>query len=367
MKKVLKFALIAVAVLIFAGTFVFLYSKSKPAVVAYAVEAADTARIERTTIVTGTIEPRDEVLIKPQISGIIAELYKETGETVRQGEIIAKVKVIPEMSSLNASENRVRLANLNAKQVETDYGRMKQLYEQQLVSAEEYEKSRLTWQQAKEEARTAADALQIVREGVSSSNASYSTTLIRSTIDGLILDVPVKVGNSVIQSNTFNDGTTIASVADMSDLIFKGSIDETEVARLREGMPMHISIGALPEMKFTARLEYIAPKVASGTNSANQFEIKAAVSVPDGVKIRAGYSANAEIVLERAESVLSVPEGCMEFVGDSTFVYLLTSENPQTFERRSVITGLSDGIRIEVKQGLKQGEKVRGNQIQDLK
>ncbi len=366
MKRVFKFLLIILVAVIFIGTFVFLYNKSRPETVSYATEAADKARIERTTIVTGTIEPRDEVLIKPQISGIIAELYKKAGEKVKTGEIIAKVKVIPEMSSLNAAENRVRLAKLNAAQAETDFGRMKQLFEQQLVSAEEFEKARLAWQQTKEEARTATDALQIVREGVSASNASYSTTLIRSTIDGLILDVPVKVGNSVIQSNTFNDGTTIAAVADMSDLIFKGSIDETEVARLREGMPMNISVGALQNMEFTARLEYIAPKVATGTNSANQFEIKAAVAVPDSVMIRAGYSANAEIVLESADDVLSVTEGCVEFSGDSTFVYVLTAEKPQTFERRSVSTGLSDGVRIEVKEGLKQGEKVRGNQIQDL-
>lgn len=366
MKKFIRFTAVVLVLLLFAGTFIFLYQKSQPETVRYHIATADTTTLERTTIVTGTIEPRDEVLIKPQISGIIAELYKKAGDRVTQGEVIAKVKVIPEMSSLNAAENRLRMATMNAEQAQTDFKRIEKLFEEQLVSAEEFEKSRLNHLQAEEEKRTAADALQIVKEGVSSSNANYSTTLIRSTITGLILDIPVKVGNSVIQSNTFNDGTTIASVADMNDLIFKGSIDETEVARLQEGMPMKITVGALPGQNFSATLEFIAPKVSDDANAANRFEIKAAVSTPPGVYIRAGYSANAEIVLERETAVLAVPEGCIEFSGDSTFLYVLTQENPQTFERKSVRTGLSNGVHIAVKEGVKQGEKIRENQIQQV-
>lgn len=361
MKKFFKIVLLVVVIAAFLGTFVFLYRKSRPEEVTYQTLTAETRMLERTTVVTGTIEPRDEVLIKPQISGIISELYKEAGEQVKQGEVIAKVKVIPDMTALSSAENRVRLARINETQNRTDYERMKALYDDGLVSAEEFEQTRLAYDQAKEETVAAEDALQITKEGISRSNASYSTTLIRSTIDGLILDVPVKVGNSVIMSNTFNDGTTIASVADMTDLVFKGTIDETEVARIHEGMPVKITVGALQGQTFTATLEYIAPKVSSAATSANQFEIKAAVKIPAGVKIRAGYSANAEIVLERKERALSVPEGGIEYSGDSTFVYVLTGERPQTFARRQVVTGMSDGVNIEIARGLKAGDKVRGN------
>ena len=318
--------------------------------------------MEKTTVATGKIEPRDEILIKPQISGIIDVVYKEAGETVKKGEVIAKVKVIPELGQLNAAESRVRLAEINARQSETDFERMKTLFGQKLISAEEYEKSEVGVKQAREELQTAKDNLQIVKEGITQSSASFSSTLIRSTIDGLILDVPIKEGNSVIMSNTFNDGTTIATVADMNDLIFRGNIDETEVGRLHEGMPVKITLGALQNMAFDAELEYISPKGVE-ENGANQFEIKAAIHVPDTITVRSGYSANAEIVLERVHQVLTVPESAIEFNGDSTFVYILTDSMPdQKFRRQPVNIGMSDGIRIEIKQGLTEGQKVRGAQ-----
>ena len=207
--------------------------------------------------------------------------------------------------------------------------------------------------------------MEIIKEGITKSSASFSSTLIRSTIDGLILDVPIKVGNSVIMSNTFNDGTTIATVADMSDLIFRGNVDETEVGRIQEGIPVKITLGALQNMKFDANLEYISPKSIEN-NGANQFEIKAAIQVPDSVTIRSGYSANAEIVLQRANQVLTVPESAVEFKGDSAFVYLLTDSVPvQKFERKPVTTGISDGIKIEIKQGLQPGDRVRGLEIEE--
>lgn len=298
--------------------------------------------------------------MKPQISGIITEIYKEAGDMVKAGEVIAKVKVIPDMSQLSSAESRVRLADINLKQAEIDFQREKGLYDKQLVSADEYDKVRQTLNQAKEEKAAAIDALEVVRDGVSRSNASASSTLIRSTISGLILDIPVKVGNSVILSNTFNDGTTIASVADMGDLIFKGNIDETEVGQLVTGMEMKITIGALQNLKFNAQLEYISPK-ATENNGANQFEIKAAVSVPEGNKIRSGYSANAEIVLASAKNVLTVPESAIEFSGSDTFVYIVKgSGEDKTYERRKVTTGLSDGVNIQIKSGLSAKDRVRG-------
>lgn len=367
MKKYVKIALVVVVAAIFVGTFAFLYSKSKPQIKQYEIVTPEITDLEKTTVATGKVEPRDEILIKPQISGIVDEVYKEAGQTVKKGEVIAKVKVIPELGQLNSAENRLRLAEINTKQAETEFARMKKLYQDKLISKEEYEKSEVSVKQAREEKATSKDALDIIKEGITKKSASYSNTMIRSTIDGLILDVPVKAGNSVIMSNTFNDGTTIATVANMNDLIFRGNIDETEVGRIHEGMPIKLTIGALQNLTFDATLEYISPKGVE-QNGANQFEIKAAIKVPDSVNIRSGYSANAEIVLDKASKVLAIPESTIEFSGDSTFVWVLTDSVPeQKFTRRQVTTGLSNGIKLEIKKGLTMKEKVRGAEKTDKK
>ena len=363
-RKVFKIAGLTIVGLVFIWTFVFLWQKSQPEEVVYEIVSPEVADLEKTTVATGKVEPRDEVEIKPQISGIIDVLYKEAGQQVKKNEVIAKVKVIPELGTLNSAESRVRLAEINVKQAETDFGRVEKLYQDQLISAEEYEQSEVKLKQQREELQAARDNLEIVRDGITKSSADISSTLIRSTIDGLILDVPVKVGNSVIMANTMNDGTTIASVADMNDLIFRGNIDETEVGRVHEGMPVKLTIGALQNLSFDATLEYISPK-ATEDNGANQFEIKAAVDAPDSVVIRSGYSANAEIVLERAHQTLAIPEGCVEFKDDSTFVYVLTDSVPhQSFRRQPIQVGLSDGIRIAVLSGITQQDKVRGAEKQ---
>ena len=367
MKKYVKIALVVVVAAIFVGTFAFLYSKSKPQIKQYEIVTPEITDLEKTTVATGKVEPRDEILIKPQISGIVDEVYKEAGQTVKKGEVIAKVKVIPELGQLNSAENRLRLAEINSKQAETEFVRMKKLYQDKLISKEEYEKSEVSVKQAREEKATSKDALDIIKEGITKKSASYSNTMIRSTIDGLILDVPVKAGNSVIMSNTFNDGTTIATVANMNDLIFRGNIDETEVGRIHEGMPIKLTIGALQNLTFDATLEYISPKGVE-QNGANQFEIKAAIKVPDSVNIRSGYSANAEIVLDKASKVIAIPESTIEFSGDSTFVWVLTDSVPeQKFTRRQVTTGLSNGIKLEIKKGLTMKEKVRGAEKTDKK
>lgn len=361
MKRYFKYIMMALAAVVFIGTFVFLYIKSQPKPVEYNEFEPKQMDIRKTTVVTGKIEPRNEVNVKPQISGIITEILKEAGQKVEAGEVIAKVKVIPDMSSLSAAQARVRLAGINERQARTDFEREKALFDKGLVSADEYDKIAQALRQAREESAAAQDNLEVVRDGVSKTNASASSTLIRSTVTGLILDIPVKVGNSVILANTFNDGTTIATVANMNDLIFRGNIDETEVGRLTTGMTMKITIGALQDLKFDARLEYISPK-ATDQNGANQFEIKAAVNLPTSSKqIRSGYSANAEIVLAEARGVLSVPESAIEFSGNDTFVYIVKgSGKEKTYERRKVTTGLSDGINIEIRSGLKKGETVRG-------
>ncbi len=369
MKKYSKLIIAAIIALIFIGTFVFLWQKSQPKEVVYNEFTPTTENIQKTTIITGKIEPRNEVNIKPQISGIISELLKEPGDYVNAGDVIAKVKVIPDMAQLSSAEMRVRLADINLKQAEIDFQREENLFNQKLVSADEYDKTKIKLTQAQHEKSAALDALEVVRDGVSKSNAKASSTLVRSTISGVILDIPVKVGNSVILSNTFNDGTTIASVANMKDLIFRGNIDETEVGQLVSGMPMKITIGALQDLSFDAALEYISPKAVE-SNGANQFEIKAAVTVPaDSVggkssHLRSGYSANAEIVLSHADKVLSIPESAIEFSGDSTFVYVVKGEGKnKTYDRTYVETGLSDGVNIEIKKGITSKDKVRGPEI----
>ena len=354
--KILMFALIG---LVFLGTFFYLFKRSQPHEIQYQELSPAMGSISRSTVVTGKIQPRDEVNVKPQISGIVAELYKEAGQMVQQNEVIAKLKVIPDMGQLSSAQSRVRLSEVNLKQARTNYQREKALFDKQLVSADEFEKIQQALRQAEEEHAIAKETLEIVRDGVSSSNKSGSTTLVRSTISGLILDVPVKVGNSVINSNTFNDGTTIATVANMNDLIFDGNIDETEVGRLHIGLPVRITVGALQDFAFDAALEYISPK-ATESGGANLFEIKASVAVPDTVTIRSGYSANAEIVLQEVNDVLTIPESAIQYDGDQTYVFVKEAEG---YVRRDVVTGLSDGVNIEIKSGLELGQTVRGPQI----
>lgn len=363
MKHYFKFFVAALVLLIFIGTFVFLWIKSRPQPISYEEFQPTVNDIRKTTVVTGKIEPRNEVNVKPQISGIIAEIYKEAGQMVTVGEVIARIKVIPDESQLSAAQARVRLANINVRQAQVDYQRVKTLFDKGLIAGSEYEQKRQAYQQAQEEVRSAKNNLEVVRDGVASENASTSSTMIRSTISGLVLDVPVKVGNTVILSNTFNDGTTIATVANMNDLIFRGNVDETDVGQLVTGMPMKITIGALQNEILEASLEYISPKAVEN-NGANQFEIKAAVHVGGSHKIRSGYSANAEIVLAQANQVLTVPESAIVFEGNNTFVYVVkTSGKEKTYEKRKVTTGLSDGIRIQIKSGLTKNEYVRGPQI----
>ena len=364
MKRFFKIFIWVMIACVFVATFVFLYFNSRPEKTEYEIVSPKMGSIEKTTVLTGKIEPRDEIDIKPQISGIISEVNVEPGDMVKEGDIIAKIKVIPEASSLSSAMARVESAEISLADATAKYDRNKILYEKKVISKEEYETSETTWQQAKRELDAANDAYLIVRDGVSKYNASESNTMVRATIDGLILDVPVKVGSSVIQANTFNDGTTVATIADMNKLIFRGKVDETEVGQLKVGMPMDITIGALPDLHPVAFLEYIAPK-GTEENGANTFEIKAAIAIDSISQLRSGYSANASVSLSKSQDVLTIPEGVVTFSGDSTFVYLLTSspgENQQ-FEKHNILTGTSDGINIEVIEGVDTLSKLRGDLI----
>lgn len=366
-KKILRIVLLSVVGAAVIGTFYFLWKKAQPVITVYEIVTPANDTIQTKTVATGSVEPRYEVLIKPQISGIISELTKEAGQMVKEGEIIAKIKVIPEMVQLNSAESRVNVANITLLQVEEVYQRDEQLYKNGVISKEDFDASKANYLKAKEEYANAQSALEIIRDGIAKNSKVASTTQIRSTITGMILDVPVKVGNSVIQSNNFNDGTTIATVANMNDMIFRGNVDETEIGRINEGMPIKLTVGAMESATFDAVLEYVSPKGVE-KNGAIQFEIKAAVTIPDQTFIRAGYSANAEIVLKRAENVLAIPESCVEFSGDSAFVQILTQETPeQKFEKKYVKTGLSDGIKIQITEGLTITDKIRGAAIDPKK
>lgn len=363
MKKFFKILLWIVIGAVFISTFVFLFINSQPEKTEYSLVSPTIGDIERTTVLTGKIEPRDEINIKPQISGIISEINVEPGDMVNAGDVIAVIKVIPEASQLSSALSRVESAKISLADAKAKYERNKGLYEKKIVSREDFETSQTQYEQAIRELDAANDSYNIVREGVSKYNANESNTRVRATIGGLILDVPVKVGSSVIQANTFNDGTTVATIADMNNLIFKGKVDETEVGKLKVGMPMEITIGAIEEAKPSATIEYIAPKGVE-ENGTNTFEIKAALVVDSIKGLRAGYSANAKVILLRNEGVITVPEGVISFEGDSTFVYVMTDSVPeQKFNRIPVTTGESDGIKIEVKSGVDTTMMLRGDLI----
>jgi HlyD family secretion protein len=365
MKKIIKITIGIIILGVFAWTLYYLYNKSKPKPVIFETQTPIVTNIIKKTMATGSIVPRKEIEIKPQVSGIIEELYVEPSQEVKKGDLIAKVKIIPNMINLNEAESRLNRANISYNDAKQDYDRQKALYDKKVIAEAEFQKYRVTLESAREAMDAAQDNLQLIREGITKKSGNITNTLIRSTIAGMVLTVPVEVGNSVIESNTFNAGTTIATIADMNEMIFKGKVDESEVGKIKENMDIILSIGALDTEKFDAKLERIAPKGVE-ENGAIQFEIKAAVHLKKGQFIRAGYSGNADIVLARKDSVLAIPESLLQFKGDTAFVEIETK--PQVFEKRQIKTGLSDGINIEILSGLKKGEKVKvlNNTSQDM-
>ena len=361
MKKYIKIAVLVLVALVFIGTFVFLYQKSQPKETVYDILIPEVTDLIQTTVATGKIEPRDEVEIKPQISGIIDAIHCKPGEDIKEGDIIATIKVVPEMSSLNSAEGRLRVAGINLDKAVKDFERSKELHDKGIISDEEFETAQTNLDNAEEEVENAEDALKIVTDGVSERYAHLSNTQVRSTITGKILDIPVEVGNSVIQANTFNDGTTIAEVADLGNMLFKGDVDEADVGKISTGVPVKVTIGALQGYEFDAVLTYISPK-STEENTVVMFEIEAVMDIPDSVFVRAGYSANAEIVTEQKTGVLAIEESAVRFSGDTAYVNIFKgmSGKEQLFERRDIEIGMSDGVYIEVRSGLGTDDKVQG-------
>ncbi|WP_075591486.1 efflux RND transporter periplasmic adaptor subunit [Labilibacter marinus] len=356
MKRVRNIILIVVFAFVFVGGFYYLYDQSREKEVVFKTESAEFKDIVKKTVATGSVVPRQEIEIKPQESGIITEIYTEPGDLLKKGDLIAKIQIIPEMVQVNNAESQLNKAKIRFKNAEIEYKRKKDLYDNGVIAESEYLDQLMGYENAKEDVNAADNNLQLIKEGVTKNMGAQTNTIIKATIEGMVLDVPVEVGNSVIKSNTFNDGTTVAILADMGEMIFEGKVDETEVGKIKEGMDLLLSIGAIEGEKFDAKLEYISPKGVE-ENGAIQFEIKADVNLKEGQFIRAGYSANADIVLDRRDSVLSINEKLLQFSNDTAFVEVEVAE--QQFEKKEIETGLSDGIQIEVKSGVQKDDKIK--------
>lgn len=356
MKKLIRIVLLLIFIVLFGWVVYYLYTQSKKDPVVYETESIEVSDIVKKTVATGSVVPRQEIEIKPQESGIITELYVEPGDELKKGDLMAKIQIIPEMVQVNNAESQLNKAKIQFKNAEIEYTRTKELYDKGVIAESEYLERLMGYENAKEELNAADNNLQLIKEGVTRNMGAQTNTIIKATIDGMVLDVPVEVGNSVIKSNTFNDGTTVAILADMSKMVFQGKVDETEVGKIREGMDLELSIGAIEEEKYMATLEFIAPKGVE-ENGAIQFEIKAAVTLSEGQFIRSGYSATADIVLDRRDSVYVIKEKLITFSNDSAFIDVEVGE--QQFEKRQIVTGLSDGINIEVKSGIDKNDKIK--------
>ncbi|MFD2588477.1 efflux RND transporter periplasmic adaptor subunit [Croceitalea marina] len=357
MKKILKWVGLGVLILgaLWAAAF-FVKSNGKSAI-EYETHNPFISSIEKKTVATGKVIPEDEVEIKPQISGIIDKIYLEEGVTVKAGDLIAVIKVVPNEQALNQANGRVRNAELALNNAKIEYDRNKTLFDKGVISSQDFNNLALTYNQAQQEVKNARADYQIIRRG-SAGGSSSANTNIRATVDGTILEIPVEEGDQVIQSNNFNDGTTIASIADLSKMIFEGKVDEGEVGKLEVGMPLEISLGAISDKKFDANLKFIAPKGVEEAGAV-QFKIEGDVKVDESVMIRAGYSANASLILEKKDSILVIPEALLQFDKSTNKPYVEIATGEQQFERRDIEIGISDGVNVEIVSGLEKDDKVK--------
>ena len=374
MKKSKTIIILVTIAVLFAVSMYWLYSKNIEDPVVYETEKPSMGSIVKKTVATGSIVPKEEVLIKPNISGIIDEIFVEAGEIVKAGDLIAKVKVVPNVSSLNSAKNNInsvrtqvetaRLAFENQKSI---YNRQKELFEKGVISANEFDNAQLAYDQAQQRLKqeqvgltAASQNYDIVKTGTTSGMGSSANTEIRATVSGMVLDVPVKTGNQVIEANNFNDGTTIATLADVDKMIFEGKVDESEVGKIKEGLPLEITVGALPDKTFDAVLDYIAPKGVD-ENGAIQFEIKGTMKNLDTTStfIRAGLSANASIILAKADNVLTIKEALVQYDPKTQKPFVEVMVGDQKFERREIELGVSDGIDVEIKSGVSKDENIK--------
>lgn len=363
MKRAITIAILVFIAITFVGALYYLYQKNQEDPTVYQTEQASTQTIVKKTVATGNIVPKEEVLIKPNISGIIEEIYIEAGERINAGDLIAKIRVIPNVSSLQSAKDAVATARINLDNEKKNFDRQKSLFDKGVISQNDFDAADRAYKIAQQNFRSAEQNYDIVRTGTTSGIGSAANTLIRSTVEGMVLDVPVKVGNQVIESNNFNEGTTLATLADVNQMIFEGKVDESEVGKIKEDLPLEVTVGAIENKTFNAVLDYIAPKGVE-ENGAIQFEIEGSLDKADTTFIRAGLSANASIILARAESVLAIKEALVQFDPKTQQPYVEVETGDQTFERRDLELGISDGIYVEVKDGITKDDKIKvWNQI----
>jgi HlyD family secretion protein len=355
--KILKYFAIGILVLgaIFA-TLYFVKTNSKT-LIEYDVQVASIQNIEKKTVVTGKVIPEDEVEIKPQISGIIEELYVEEGDLVSNGDLLAKVKVVPNEQALNSAKGRLSNTLILLKNAEVEFKRNETLFKKEIISQREYDNAKLNYDQAQQNVENARTDLQIIKLG-SAGGSSIANTNIRATVPGTVLEIPIKEGDQVIESNTFNAGTTIATVADLNKMIFEGKVDEAEVAKLIIGMPLKVTLGAIEDESFDAQLKFIAPK-GNEEDGTVQFKIEGDVYLNDSVFIRAGYSANASLVLKKKDSIMAISEALLQFDKVTNDPYVEIKNDAGEFERKDIEVGISDGINVEVISGIEMEDEIK--------
>jgi HlyD family secretion protein len=356
MKKILATALGLLVVLFIGWAFFYLYQKSHAKPVVFQTETGEVTNVIKKTVATGSIVPRREVEVKPKVSGVLAELYVDPGKIVKLGDELGKISIIPDAGQINQAESALRTAQIALDNAKRELDRNEALFKQGVVADAELQRFRTDFALRQQDLSTASSNLQLAREGATRAQGKSSTLIVTATAPGMVIDVPVKVGVSVIQANNFNAGTTVATIADMNDMIFDGRVDEAEVAKVQEGMKLAIKVGAIEDDKLEGKLEYIAPE-GKLTDGAIQFEIKAAVKLKDNVRIRANYSANADIVLDERLNVFAIREALVQYDNGKPFVEVETL--PQTFIKKDVKLGLSDGIKVEIVSGATQADKIK--------
>ena len=358
MKKSATIFILLAILVTFSGAMYYLYQKNAEDPIVYQTETPTRQDIVKKTVATGSILPLEEVLIKPNISGVIEEVFVEGGDYVKTGDLLARIKVVPNLNALNDAKNAIEDAKITLNDQQRNFKRQQQLFDRGVISQADLDRAQVSYDQAKQAYSAANKRYDIVRTGTTSGLSSAANTMIRSTVSGMVLEVPVEVGNQVIESNTFNEGTTIAAIADVDKMIFEGKVDESEVGKIHEDLPLEITVGALEDKVFPAVLDYIAPK-GKAENGAIQFEIKGTLEKQEEVFIRAGLSANASIILDRADSVLAIKEALVQFDDETKEPFVEVMISDQQFERRKIELGVSDGIYVEVKSGLGEGDAIK--------
>ena len=355
--KILKYIGISVVILgaLFATAY-FIKTNNK-SVIEYDIESATITNIEKKSVVTGKVIPEDEVEIKPQIQGIIEVLFVEEGDLVETGDLLAKIKVVPNEQNLNSAKGRLQNSKIVLNNAKIEFDRNRDLFEKGIISRQQFQNVELQYNQALQSVSNAESDLEIIRSG-SAGGAASANTNIRATVPGTILEIPVEEGFQVIASNSFNAGTTIATIADMKKMIFEGKVDEAEVGKLRVGMPLEVNLGAIEDQSLDAELKFIAPK-GNEEQGAVQFIIEADLFLNDSIFIRAGYSANASLVLERKDSIMAISEALLQFDRETEKPYVQVLIGEQEFERRDVEIGISDGVNVEVFSGITMEDKIK--------